>query len=184
MPRDPMPLARFEELLDAYGGRLERWPDVERDAALALLEGSDIARAKRDAAAELDVLLDRMPAVEPSPALAGRVLASAPRPRVVPLPLRRRIPAVAAIGLAAAATLAVWLVRRPDAPRVLDPAAVAQLDDYETPSDELLAATDLDGEDTLPAYGCDDPEVDCDGADSPAGRPSAARSPSLEEILA
>src|SRR5262245_47824403 len=71
MPRDPMTLARFEELLDAYGGRPERWPDAERDAALALLERSDVARARRDAAGALDALLDRMPVVAPSAALAG-----------------------------------------------------------------------------------------------------------------
>lgn len=184
MARGDMTLDRLDELLDAYGARPERWPDGERDAALALVAGVPAARARVDAAAALDAVLDRAPAVASSAALAGRILAGAPRPRVVALPRRRRMPIVAAIGLAAAASVAVWLVRRPDAPQALDPAAVAQLDDYETPTDALLAATDLDGDDTLPVFGCDDPEVDCDDAEASPARPSAGRPLGLEETLA
>ena len=179
-----MTLDRLGALLDAYGARPERWPDGERDAARARVAGARDVRARRDAAAALDAVLDRAPAVAPSAALAGRILAGAPHPRVVSLPRRRRMPVVAALGLAAAASLAVWLVRRADAPRALDPAALAQLDDYETPTDALLAAIDLDGDDTLPVFGCDDPEVDCDDADAPPGRPSAAQPLARKETLA
>jgi hypothetical protein len=178
-----MTLERMSELLDAYGARPERWPDAERDAGAALVAGSRETRARRDAAAALDTLLDRVADVPPSPALARRILAGAPRPTVVPLSRRRRVGVAAALGLAAAASLAVWLVRQAGAPRALDPAALAQLDDYETATDELLAVTDLDSEDALPAFGCDDPEVDCD-AEAPPGRPSAAQPPALEETLA
>ena len=103
---------------------------------------------------------------------------------MVALPRRRRVPVVAAFGLAAAASLAIWLVRRADVPPALDPAGLAQLDDYETPTDALLAATDLDGDDTLPVFGCDDPDVDCDDAEAPPGHPSAAQPRALEDTLA
>jgi hypothetical protein len=178
-----MTLDRLDQLLDAYGARAERWPDAEREAALALLAASAAARARRDAAATLDAVLDRTPAAAPSRDLAHRILAGAPRPRVVALRRRPRAPVIAAIGLAAA-SLALWLVRRPATPRTLEPAALAQLEVYDTPSDALLAATELDNVDTLPVFGCDDPEVDCDEANVPAGRPSAARPRGLEEILA
>src|SRR5262245_34864145 len=145
---DEMTLERLTRLLDALGARPERWPDGERDAAAALLARSATARAHRDAAAALDRLLDEAPAVAPSTALAARVLGAAPRASVVvPMRGRRRTALVAALGLAAAASLAVWLVRRADAPRDLDPATMAQLDDYETPIDALLAASDADSDD-------------------------------------
>jgi len=180
-----MTLDRLGELFDAYGARPERWPSAERAAALALLFASREARARRDAAAALDTMLDRAPAPNPAPELADRILAGARRGvRPVSRPQRRRLPVVAALGFAAAASIALWLVRRSEVPRPLDPAAVAQLDDYETPTDSLLASTDLDNDDALPVFGCDDPDVDCDDVDVPPGRPAAARPGGLEEILA
>jgi hypothetical protein len=182
---DEMTLDRLGQLLDAYGARPERWPDAERAAALALLFASREARARRDAAAALDSMLDRVPVLAPSPELADRILAGAPRGvRPTSRALRRRVSVAAALGFAAAASVAVWLVRRSEVPRTLDPAAVAQLDDYETPSDSLLASTDLDNEDALPVFGCDDPDVDCEDVGVPAGRPAAARPGGVEEILA
>jgi hypothetical protein len=182
---DEMTLDRLGALLDACGARPERWPDAERPAALALLFASREARARRDAAAALDAMLDRASAFAPSPELADRILAGAPRGvRPVSRPHRRRVQVAAALGFAAAASLAVWLVRRSELPPTLDPAAVAQLDDYVTPTDALLAATDLDNDDALPVFGCDDPDVNCDDADIPPGRPSAAQPAGLEEILA
>jgi hypothetical protein len=178
-----MTLDRLGDLLDTYGAQPERWPDAERAAAVALVAASHDARARRDAAAALDAMLDRAPVMTPSAALADRILAGAPRPRVLSLP-RRRMPVVAALGLAAAASLALWLVRGADVPRAFDPAALAQLDDYETPTDALLAASDLDSDDALPVFGCDDPDVDCDDADATPGRPSAAQPRALEETLA
>ena len=174
---DEMTLDRLGALLDAYGARPERWPDAERPAALALLFASREARARRDAAAALDAMLDRAPALAPSPELADRILAGAPRGvRPASRPQRRRVPVARRrwgsprrrawrCGWCAAARF------RP----ALDPAAVAQLDDYETPTDALLASTDLDNDDALPVFGCDDPDVDCDDADVPPGRPTAAR---------
>ena len=74
----PMPLSRFQALLDAYGAAAGRWPEEERTAALALLARSPAARQARDAAARLDALLNRVPAEPPSAALVERVLAAAP----------------------------------------------------------------------------------------------------------
>jgi hypothetical protein len=79
-PVGTMPPSRFEMLIDAYGAAVERWPEEERAAALALLARSPAARAARDAAARLDALLDVVPAEPPSAALAERVLAARPVP--------------------------------------------------------------------------------------------------------
>jgi hypothetical protein len=169
-----MTLERFAALLDAYGADPERWPDAERDEARALLDRSADARARRDAAAALDALLDRATTVQPARGLAERILADAPRPRVVPLrrPLRRQIAAV--VGLAAAASLALWLVHRPATHPTVEQAALGQLGEYQTPTDALLSAADLDTDDTMPEFGCDDPEVDCDDSDLAQARPAAA----------
>ena len=172
MAPDDMTLDRFAVLLDAYGADPARWPDAERAAARALLDRSSEARARRDAAAALDALLDRAATVEPSSALAERVLAQAPqRPKVI----RLRARVVAAVGLAAAASLALWLTWRPGAHRTLEPAAVARLGEYQTQTDALLSAVDLDADDTMPEFGCDDPEVDCDDSDLAEPRPAASR---------
>ena len=172
MAPDDMTLDRFAVLLDAYGADPARWPDAERAAARALLDGSSEARARRDAAAALDALLDRAATVEPSSALAERVLAQAPqRPKVI----RLRARVVAAVGLAAAASLALWLTWRPGEHRKLEPAAVARLGEYQTQTDALLSAVDLDADDTMPEFGCDDPEVDCDDSDLAEPRPAASR---------
>jgi hypothetical protein len=179
MTPDGMTLDRFAVLLEAYGADPARWPDAERAAACALLDRSSEARARRDAAAALDALLDRAAAVEPSSTLAARILAQAPRrPKVI----RLRARVGAAVGLAAAASLALWLTWRPGAPRTLEPAAVARLGEYQTPTDALLSAVDLDADDTMPEFGCDDPEVDCDDSDLAQPRPTASRTRAHEEM--
>jgi len=73
----PMDIARFTQLLDAYGAAIERWPETERSAALRLLQDNAKARASRDDALLLDAQLDTLPAFEAaelSPALRARVL--------------------------------------------------------------------------------------------------------------
>jgi|GEM_PF-1033646 len=157
-------IERLAKLLDAYGARPERWPDAERALALALLARSAEARALRAGAARLDALLERLPEAAPSAGLADRIVrAAAPR--------GRRLPGWAVVPLAAAAALALWLVV-PRAPRpALGPSAVAQLGEYRTPTDALLAASDLDPDDVVPDFGCDAPDVDCGDAD---GSPSAS----------
>jgi hypothetical protein len=55
-------LQRFEQLLDAYGARPERWPDHERAAAMQLLEQSAQAAHLWHSAQWLDQQLDQLPA--------------------------------------------------------------------------------------------------------------------------
>ncbi|HEV8547650.1 MAG TPA: hypothetical protein VGQ57_01460 [Polyangiaceae bacterium] len=47
-------LERFRALLEAYGARPSLWPEAEREAALALRDGSSEAQALFDAEAALD----------------------------------------------------------------------------------------------------------------------------------
>lgn len=75
---------RFEELAQAWGGDLRRWPEAERADAHALLAADPSLRAMLDAAAEIDALLHASPTPRPSQALRDRVLAAAPRPSAVP----------------------------------------------------------------------------------------------------
>ncbi|UUX50017.1 hypothetical protein NUH88_21835 [Nisaea acidiphila] len=53
-----MTITRFRELADAFGGNLERWPEQERDAALALLSKTPDLSPVLHASSELDALLD------------------------------------------------------------------------------------------------------------------------------
>jgi len=70
-------LARFAEILDAYGADPQRWPEAERSGAETLLAMSEEARALRDDAAALDMLLDLSAAPAPSPELMADILAAA-----------------------------------------------------------------------------------------------------------
>ncbi|ATC31127.1 hypothetical protein CA606_01505 [Caulobacter vibrioides] len=94
--------ARFAALAQAYGGEIARWPEVEREAARALLAGQPEALASVLAdAAYLDRLLDLAPAQAPTAALLGRLITDAPQPAKA---VRRWIAGVsAALGLSAAA---------------------------------------------------------------------------------
>lgn len=67
-------LARFGEILNAYGAHPRRWPLAERAAALALAASSPHAAAMRAEAARLDRLLDRVTVPAVSPALIGAIL--------------------------------------------------------------------------------------------------------------
>lgn len=179
-----MTLERLTAIIDAYGANPERWPDAERAGGLALLARSPEARAVRDAAAMLDALLDRVPAAASDPELAERVIAQAPRAKVVPLRPKRRLMPVAAVALAAAATLAVWLVRRPAPVPTLDPAIVAELGEYETPTDALASSSDFETVGDVPVFGCDDPDVDCGDADLSTPKPAATGAHRPKETLA
>ena len=78
--REPMELGRFRTLVDAYGSTPERWPDDERDEALALLATSAEAQVLRHEAERLDSALDQIPELAPSPALMARILAESETP--------------------------------------------------------------------------------------------------------
>ena len=95
-----MTLARFSELVGAFGGSPRRWPDAERAAALTLFVGSPEAQALAARAAGLDDLLDDYAVEPPSQALRMAVLAGAPR---ASSPTARRLGVAA--GLAAALIL-------------------------------------------------------------------------------
>ncbi len=192
-------LARLAELLEAYGADPARWPAEEREAALALLALSPEARRRRDEAARLDALLDRV-AAEPgdvptaSPALRERVVAAAgitpttsdavrtrdearrrgDRPAARrPLPSRRGL--AVALPFAAAAALALWLVwaggsdptmvAHAPSPVAVSPAApgpsLADLEDYDAPTDDLLDVDGLEVVDALPTLGCTADEWGC-----------------------
>ncbi len=82
-----MDMERFRRILDAYGGEPRRWPQEERSAALELVKSVPEASRLRERALAFDLILDKVPAEEPSPALRAAVLAS--RARVRP-PLWKR----------------------------------------------------------------------------------------------
>lgn len=118
MTQSTMTKARVLALVDAYGGDPARWPQREREAAVALLSGDrDLARAAEEAR-HLDLMLDSLPAPRPNPAL--RVALKEIPERGSPL-----LDLIAgwvglwrpAAGLAAAAVLGIVLgVANPDLP--------------------------------------------------------------------
>lgn len=59
-PVPPLPLARFEALLEAYGSLPDRWPLSARAPAQALLQRSPAARVLMQQAARLDLALDAL----------------------------------------------------------------------------------------------------------------------------
>lgn len=73
-PREPLTLARFTELVEAYGAELARWPELERARASELIEAQPQAAELLAEAAELDALLDGYRTQAPSPRLRARVL--------------------------------------------------------------------------------------------------------------
>lgn len=75
-----MNLDRLRDIVGAYGAAAHRWPADEREAAIALVETSDAARALLDEALQLDLMLDAAPAAEPaSDMLVSRIMAARPR---------------------------------------------------------------------------------------------------------
>jgi len=98
---------RFETLAEAYGGDVARWPDVEREAAAAVMAerpewaGGVLARAR-----DLDEALAAFAMPRASADLTARIVAGAPRP------MGRRwigwlLPASMGAGLAAACAAGV-----------------------------------------------------------------------------
>lgn len=72
-PAQPLPLERFEAILDSYGALPARWPAAERPAALALLRQSEEARSLRIRAGRLDLVLDQLRPPLPAADLGGRL---------------------------------------------------------------------------------------------------------------
>jgi len=159
---DEMTITRLRHLLESYGAAPERWPADERDRAVALLARSPEARRLREAALRLDALLDAAPTGAASAALIERIVAAAPARG------RRWRYVAAAAPLAAAAAVALWLVRTPEVPApARTQLVVADLEEYESPLDELLVAPGLDLVGGEPALGCGDTELGCPTWDLP-----------------
>jgi hypothetical protein len=187
--RSQMTRARLGELLDTYGADPERWPPEEREAACALLAQSAQAQRRREASAQLDAILDLAPAHAASPALLDRILAAVPQSASAgtttaqhlnaaasPSALRLASPRVgrrasrrlrawryvgAALPLAAAAALVLWLLRAPAPTPERTRVTVADLSSYDVPTDVLLAAPGLETLDNVPSFGCTGSGLGC-----------------------
>lgn len=75
-----MDMTRFEELADAWGGDLRRWPESVRGEAAAFAEANPQAAAILAEAAALDNVLAGAEPVASSDLLARRIMATAPLP--------------------------------------------------------------------------------------------------------
>jgi hypothetical protein len=172
-----MTLERLRVLLDAYGARAERWPDAERDTALALLERSADARALRADAGRLDELLDLAPVTHPTPELVRRVMAGAP-PNIRQRPSVRRPRLMVAVGaLAAAAALIFWMVpKRSTVRNVTARYATVYQGSYSMPTDVLLVPPGWDLSRTAPSVGCVSGGLACGIQDVPREKESRLRS--------
>lgn len=187
--RSQMTLARLGELLDTYGANPERWPPEEREAACALLAQSAQAQRRREASAQLDAILNLAPAHAASPALLKRILAAAPQPasaetataeplnaaaspsavRITSSRTGRRVSrrlrawryVGAALPLAAAAALVLWLLRAPAPTPERTRVTMAELGTYDVPTDVLLAAPGLEALDNVPSFGCTSSGLGC-----------------------
>lgn len=75
----------FEELAQAYGGDIVRWPaNLREEAALLAAADPEFARAVLAQEAGLDAVLDALPRPQASAALYDRIFAEAPVPRRAP----------------------------------------------------------------------------------------------------
>ena len=76
-----MNFARFETLVAAYGATLTRWPEDERDAAVAFARSDARAAALLAEANAIDALLFAHHVPEPTRTLRAMVIESAPKKR-------------------------------------------------------------------------------------------------------
>ncbi len=106
--------ARFRKLADAYGGKLERWPAAERQAARELVLKRPELRACLTEEAELDAWLDSGRA-DGMPASLLERLEALPETAPQPFPWHARSLLKPAIGWAFAAAFGLWLGARSDA---------------------------------------------------------------------
>lgn len=160
-----MSLARLRALLEAYGANPDHWPPEERDAALSLLAQSPEAQRWREASARLDGLLGHSPAHEGSPALLERIVTAAAaggvtamRTRPMDARIARRVRARwalgAAIPLAAAAALLLWVLTEPSQRPEHTNITLAEIGTYHAPTDALLDVPSVQALDRIPSFGC------------------------------
>ena len=170
---EAMTLEQLEELLDTYGPARDAWPEAVQGRAERLVAASAEARALLEQARDVDRLLHVLPEEVPSPALAARVLAGAPRPR----PVRAwRRPLFVAGPLAAAAVVTLWLAIGHEPARQVAVAPSLVIGEYTSPTDVLLAPYGVDVSATVPSVGCADSVLGCPNVPHTGG-PSSDRSP-------
>ncbi len=138
-----MTLERLNDLADAWGGDLRRWPEADRRVAERLLASDPAARAVLDRALSLDGLLAASPPPWPSAALRDQVIAAAAQAGLRPRRARRfwldRLVLASGAGWAAAAcagivagmSLTSHLTADVQADAVLYQATLAGIDDTE-----------------------------------------------------
>lgn len=73
-----MDIERFKALIEAYGSDADRWPELERAAALTFVEGSAEAHRLLEEEIALDRALDAVPTQSVSRTLEDRILATLP----------------------------------------------------------------------------------------------------------
>lgn len=96
---------RFAELVDIYGAEPRRWPEAQRQSAVAFMENrpEEVEPVLR-AARKLDAILDRYVVPGPGARLIGVIMESAPLVRTAArrVQLWRQGASFAAVGLAGA----------------------------------------------------------------------------------
>ncbi len=190
----PMPVARFQTLIESYGAAPEHWPEAERTAARALLDRSPEARGALTDAALLDRILATGEPPPPSDDLVHRLVQRFESRRApvwrsgwrwhMPSMGRSNRLALALAGVAAALLVIVLVQDR----TTLEPAPasmlVSTLPMIEF-SDEAFIEGDepLDLEIALIDRTLLDPSID-DSVDEPSGLVglTVASAPSLEDL--
>lgn len=109
-PNEETSLARFKQVVDAYGAEPGRWPADERKRLLAFAASSSHARAHWAQAGQLDDALNKHASPPTSPDLADRLDDMLPEftQRRRPVPNRPRAAAMA-LSFAVLAIAAAWL---------------------------------------------------------------------------
>jgi hypothetical protein len=134
---------QFRKLTETYGAEPRRWPQYDREAALAFMKSHPAeARVALAEASLLDNVLDRHLVAAPGRELSQRIISSAPAARAVRQPARLwwQAAAIAGLGIAGALTgalmIGVFLPR--DVPQYGDDGAhvVTAFDDVSYELDE------------------------------------------------
>lgn len=140
---------RFETLAEAYGGDVSRWPDVEREAAAALMAADPAwAEVILARACDLDAALATYAPSRVTAGLADRIAAAAPlapAPRARPRWMGWLLPAGMGAGLVAACAAGVVVgavlslpASDSDDPGAPDPVVATAEDDFSFYLDEEI----------------------------------------------
>jgi len=161
--KEQLDQATFESLLEIHGARIQAWPEALREQLSRLLEGSEVARARWDDAAELDAWLDAVPEIEPASDLVARIAslpALHPHPeRLGWWPFGNPLAPLLAWGAAAVLGMALGVLATPDLGIDLGIDDTDSMADWAGSGDE--AADDQFADDQAG----DDQAADDDGAD-------------------